>query len=911
MTRLAFGVVTHPGLLVRVLDPARPRQGAAVVVGPEGHDPAPALARLRRLVALGGEDAAGAGVDLGDGFRSARLAGAAGDRRDAVLAALRALGPERAHLLGERAGVLVALFGPAATKPVGAAAAAAVAEGRWDTLTLASAASDILGPEQLETLLGACSGPEGIAGRERASRLAVHLGQIFADVPRPRRTAPLLDLWERVAAHHAAGRRRAARLAVRGKVDREDELRELYRRGADELILRRLGMTVGRTPSLADAARWTPGPTDWAVMLQTAMEDAMAATVLLRTAVAVADLGTRAGLASMTAQLNAAAGTAKGSRRLSGQAGLPPRPGFYVRDLAGRPDRPDLAHQRLARARDYGVVVLDAAEDLLIDIPEHVHQDLLQWTGRGMSAWRAAVPLSRARSPRTWTQPVLCGGAEPLSTRSAREGGSEVVGDLLWLADLADALAAAHGHDAAEIAHGPIIPHIDWEPRPAEPAPLVPRVESVALALAGAARLVSLGGRVSRCRTWAELADGLLTGTAVAEALTGAFPLPEELARLDGARVPGTTVTVRWARDPRATAEWAAYMGNCIGGSYYIEEASAGRGVLAALIGGDGEITANLEIKPERYGWRVGEIRARFNADPEVELERRVRAWAGRLPVPSARPAERAPRPVKGPGRRPGRLFREAGEPLTALAERALADALPGLSALVKGCARSGDTEAGLVALRRTGRDEMARACGGALDTFGAAGLWALTGVRPMSTAIGGLEPALAARVAPLARDEPVPGSLRKLAGHEAIAQARTAELVAVRLRRALGELAGAGDAQLARAMARRPGTGVLCALTVAVTSWGPSDGLAAVARPAAVEIPGYPASSLADEDGPWHVARPGALELGADLDAFWDMIATHGLLAPAAWLGRGGWPVLWRRACDGESGRAAVWQHP
>ncbi|MFI9554673.1 hypothetical protein [Nonomuraea endophytica] len=900
MTRLAFGVVTHPGLRVRVLDPARPRPGAAVAVGPEGQDPAPALAELGRLVAAGGEDAAGAGVDLGDGFRSARLAGAAGDRRDAVLAALRVLGPERAHLLGERAGVLVALFGPAATKPVGAAAATALAESRWDALTLASAASDILGPDQLETLLRACSGNDGIVGRERASRLAVHLGQIFADVPRPRRPELLMDLWQRVVAHHAAGARRAARLAMHGKVDREDELRELYRNHADEQLLRRLRMTVGKTPSLADAARWTPGPTDWSVMLQAAVEDAMAATVLLRTAVAVADLGTEAGLASMTAQLNAAAGQLKRSRKLSG---LPPRPGPYVRDLARWPDRTDLARQRLARARDYGVVVLEGVEELLADIPERVHRDLRQWAGRDLSAWRAAVPLSQARSPRTWTQPVLCGGAEPLS---ARQDGSEVVGDLLWLADLADALAAAHGHDAAEIAHGPIVPHRDWDPEPAEPAPLVPRLESVALALAGAAQLVSLGGRVSRCRTWAELADGLLAGTAVAEALTGVFPLPGELARLEGVLVPGTTVTVRWARDPRAPAEWAAYMGNCIAGSYYLEEASEGRSVLAALIDGDGQITANLEIKPERYGWRVGEIRARFNADPEAELERRVRAWVGRLPVPSVRVPERAPRPVKGPGRRPGRLFREAGEPLTALAERALADALPGLCALVP----NEDAEAGLVALRRAGRGELARACGGALDTFGAAGLWALTGVRPMSTAIGGLEPALAARVAPLTRDEPMLGSLRKLARHEAIAQARTAELVAVRLRRALGELAGAGDPRLARAMARRPGTGVLCALTMAVTSWGPADGLEAVARPAAVEIPGYPASSLADEDGPWHHARPGALELGADLDAFWDRIAAHGLLAPAAWLGRGGWPVLWQRACDGESGRAAVWQH-
>ena len=116
------------------------------------------LARLGELVAAGGAVAAGADVDLGTGHRSARIDGGAGDRRDAVLAALAV--PGFAGRLGPPPALLAALFGPDATKPLGAAALEAITAGRWPVLRYAVAAADLLGPEQLVRLL-ALRAPEG------------------------------------------------------------------------------------------------------------------------------------------------------------------------------------------------------------------------------------------------------------------------------------------------------------------------------------------------------------------------------------------------------------------------------------------------------------------------------------------------------------------------------------------------------------------------------------------------------------------------------------------------------------------------------------------------------------------------------------------------------------------------------
>ena len=195
--RLAGGVVASglrawlPGPAGSATPAGESSAGAAVALGPAGADDEQArsaVAELSRLVKAGGVVAAGAGVDLGAGFRSARLAGARGDQRDAVLAALRVLGLENAGRLGDRTGFLVALFGPAVTKRVGAAAAQAIGEGRWAALHLASAASDVLGPEQLEQVLAltAPADVDLIPGGP-PSALAQHLRQVLEPVPGARR----------------------------------------------------------------------------------------------------------------------------------------------------------------------------------------------------------------------------------------------------------------------------------------------------------------------------------------------------------------------------------------------------------------------------------------------------------------------------------------------------------------------------------------------------------------------------------------------------------------------------------------------------------------------------------------------------------------------------------------------------
>ncbi|WP_123742983.1 hypothetical protein [Saccharothrix texasensis] len=43
--------------------------------------------------------------------------------------------------------------------------------------------------------------------------------------------------------------------------------------------------------------------------------------------------------------------------------------------------------------------------------------------------------------------------------------------------------------------------------------------------------------------------------------------------------------------------------------------------------------------------------------------------------------------------------------------------------------------------------------------------------------------------------------------------------------------------------------------------------------------------------------ARAAAVDLGAPAELVEDRVAEHGLLVPAALLGTGGWPALWRRA--------------
>ncbi|MER7546273.1 hypothetical protein ABTW95_25025 [Spirillospora sp. NPDC127506] len=120
---------------------------------------------------------------------------------------------------------------------------------------------------------------------------------------------------------------------------------------------------------------------------------------------------------------------------------------------------------------------------------------------------------------------------------------------------------------------------------------------------------------------------------------------------------------------------------------------------------------------------------------------------------------------------------------------------------------------------------------------------------------------------------------------------------MARRIRRAIGRLALTDDPVIARALAKPSTEPLLCALAVATACGAPGADLAAVMPPRTVTVPGYPATTLHDEDGPWPRALPAARELGADTAVFWDEIAEHGLRVPASWLAHGGWPGLWSRA--------------
>lgn len=925
--------------------------GAVVALGPEraaGEQIQRAVDELSRLVKAGGAVAAAAGVDLGSGFRSARLAGARGDQRDAVLAAVAVLGVEQAERLGDRAAFLVAVFGPAATKRVGAAAARAISEGRWAAVQLASAASDTLGPEQLERLLALLAPEDAALVPGPPSALAQHLRQVLEPLPGPRRLELLVDLWDQVGQHHAGLAQRRRRLATQSRRDRVDDLRERRRRYDDDLVVALLRATAyGAEPSLADAARWTPPAHYWLGRLDGLVRDALAATALLRTAVAVADHGLEEGLARSAALLRAAdaqlpqSATAIAARKVAGLTGLPARPGCYVRDIcrrlsSGRPRDDKLAsyvRPRLACARDFTLVITEDVGNLLEESIGVRDEGLRTWAADHLRNWRNGVGYTSVRPPAewdgipAWTDPLL-GHQPPLSQRLPAVPGSgpadvEMVGDLLWYAELVDALAVLYGNHAAVGTPGTGAPWLEHDPPPLPAEPLSPRLDSVTLAVSGAAQLVALGGVPPKgVRTWQGLVDGLLAGTAITEAVTGEFPVPAQLAALDGATVTGTGLRLRVARNARTLAGWADYMGNCI--ASYADEAKAGRSVLTGLYDRNERLIVNAELvrrRPAPRGWRINEIAARFNAAPDEALERRFRAWVDTLPgtaasetapasgtAPALPDVTAPPRPARRSARRHSvpRLVEDAGPGLGTLARRAWQDEVDGEVSGTFAALAGTAPDTALARLRRLGPSRLASACRRALDTETVAldCLWAASGVRPLGTAVTALDPALRDRFdqLPLLFGEPpLPKSLRRLVKLPAITDAYALDLVGRGVRRAIGHLANQDDPVVARALSGQAGGGqavdMLCALTIMITCRAPVIDLTQVTPPRVVTVPGYPASILHDEGGPWQRALPAARELGADTEMFWDRIAGYGLRVPTSWLAADGWTALWARA--------------
>jgi hypothetical protein len=545
--------------------------------------------------------------------------------------------------------------------------------------------------------------------------------------------------------------------------------------------------------------------------------------------------------------------------------------------------------------------------------------ELAWWARGGMDTWRAAAGTGRPRSE--WGQPPLFGdllGLAPLAERSEPD---EIAGDLVWYGELGDAVARFAGHPAAAVEFALWGPWVDPDPH-REPDPLRPASTSVPLGVAGAAQLVSLGGRVpDRPRDWAHLVEGLLATQALTEADTGAFPLPEPFPALQGTPLPGTNTRVEVARDAATLARWAAYMGNCIAG--YADAARDGRCVLIALVGPDGRPVANLDL--QRAGspgaaWRIEQLAARFNADPEPAFAAAVRAWVRTIVPPAGLDAEpEAPPAAEGPAlrqraarHRQRRLRDDCAGPLAdgvaaALAKPSTVDALWTLRELA--APAPADPLLALTSLRRASAERLTAVVRTALSVenggnkaVGLARFWTATGARPAAAALADLDPDLRERHPALARfaqPAPLPGALRALSRRPDIAPARSMDLVTLRLRAALGRLARAGDPVLAAAVAGAATTPALCALVVAVTAWGDVPDTVAITAPRQATVPGFPETTLADDDGPWRRALPDAADLGAPVDTFWDRVGEGGLRVPAAWLtaGAGGWPALWRRA--------------
>ena len=214
----------------------------------------------------------------------------------------------------------------------------------------------------------------------------------------------------------------------------------------------------------------------------------------------------------------------------------------------------------------------------------------------------------------------------------------------------------------------------------------------------------------------------------------------------------------------------------------------------------------------------------------------------------------------------------------------------------------------GLTALRRVLRQDLDAALrrGLAEEAPDLMTLWRATAIRPLASAVAALDEAVRehyAYVELLLGDGPLPALPRRLGRVPEIAEARSVDLVARRLRRAIGRLVLTGDAALAAQVHRYADAGLICALVLTV-SFAPAveSPLTRITDAGEVAVPGYPLSTLDDEMGPWRRATADAQELGAGVDWF---RPTPALVVPSAWLRAGGWPALWARAHRASSSTA------
>jgi len=754
-------LVEEPGLEVRDSgdDP-----GAVIVVGPPGASKSK-LIRVRRkarqLARAGGPAAAAAGVDLGGGYRSARLEGPAnGSRRNDVLAALTALGVSEVERLGDRRGVMVALFGLSATKRVGAAAWKAAAETRWSALRLAVAASDLLTPARLEDLL-AMEAPPGaeVVPPCDIDDLARNMASVLDRYSEQRRLAILCSLWDDVANWNIATQRlrRGRSRRSRFSMATYNKWKTATGRAEDSYWSGKLG--TGRR-SAAEMLRWTPSNRDWSDSLRWVSSECMAATALMLTALDAEDKPIEA---AITAHLQCFlylhwAGFSQGPDSPCVRA-------HRIADATSKASDPWILGNRIYVDRQ----PVDRRElsaffaPLFEDVSE-MALATLRWAESLLAALRRArPPLGEPGSMVEWREAAgwirapddweisLFGNGPTLADRSAWEPGRspselEQPEDLLWLADLADVLAVCHGNSQARLGRlNAALPWFDCTtPTPPNLDPFAPRQESVPLALAGAAQVVSLGiFPPRRASSWRSIVDHL---AARVRALNVSFELAEEIEALDGANLPGTDLRAEVARTPGQLVEWGNYMGNCIAG--YSEEVNQSFALLA-LLGPSKTIQANVALRRTGGFWRVIEALARFNNPIPADLEAVLYRWAAGIgPAPDSSvpdvSTDVAPRPRR---RRPDSsrarqltatevLSSHLGAPLEQPAVLWASEILGGIAQQL-GWRGHGSSLGLYDALERAPRPQLAAAVGGWFGpTTFLSELWHATSIRPLEAAL-------------------------------------------------------------------------------------------------------------------------------------------------------------------------------
>src|SRR5262249_3487759 len=193
----------------------------------------------------------------------------------------------------------------------------------------------------------------------------------------------------------------------------------------DDDVVAQVKREIGAELTLARAVRWVPGAWYWSYWLNRTMHDAIAATVLLRTAVAVADHGLAEGLARCRDQIAAApmllSDTAAGAaaRPVPGLLGIPARPGCYLRQLDRWLARGTVLDwstssfitQRLAHANAYGQVVHQLVREFLWEAGKAATDARMRsWDCGHLRRWREVVGYSPVRPPGEWDQPPTFGG---------------------------------------------------------------------------------------------------------------------------------------------------------------------------------------------------------------------------------------------------------------------------------------------------------------------------------------------------------------------------------------------------------------------------------------------------------------------------------------------------------------------